>query len=103
MQDSAEWNVTEIRRCAVLADHAVGEHRERMRRVAEELARRFHAEAAATIRMIDERQDATVRARLFQGGKLPGFGPIDFGSWFFVLGSWFLAGDRRGNDETGED
>ena len=75
VQHGAERDVPEIRRCAVIADDAVGEHGEGVRGVSEIRARPLHADAAAAVRMIHEHEFAPVGVRLFQRRKLPRFGP----------------------------
>ena len=75
VQHGAERDVPQIRRCAVIADDAVGEHGEGVRSVSEIRARPLHADAAAAVGMIHEHEFAPVRVRLFQRRKLPRFGP----------------------------
>ena len=75
VQDSAERDIPEIRRRAVIADHAVGKHGERVRGISEKLARRLHTEAATAVRMVHEREHSPVGVRLFQSVKLPRLGP----------------------------
>jgi hypothetical protein len=62
VQNGAERNISEIGRRAVLAYQTVRKHREGMRRVAEELTRGFHTEAAAAISVVDECEHSTARA-----------------------------------------
>ncbi|NBU09901.1 MAG: hypothetical protein EBS84_12915 [Proteobacteria bacterium] len=49
--------------------------------------------------MIDEDEFATVGVGLFQRGELAGFGPEDFVVGLLVLGSSFLTGSLRMNDQ----
>ena len=94
VQHGAERDVPQIRRCAVIADDAVGQHGEGVRGVSEIRALPLHAKAAAAVGMIHEHQFAAIGVRLFQRRKLPRLGPerlVVVGSWFFVLRPWFLA------------
>lgn len=75
MHDGAERDVSKIRRRAVITHDAVRKYCEWMRSIAKELAGRFHAKTATPIRMIHERQHASVSMCLFQRRKLPWFGP----------------------------
>ena len=71
----------------MITDHAIGQHGEGVRIVAEKHARSLHANAAAPVRMIHENKFTVVGVRLFQRRKLSRFGAEDLSSWFFVLRS----------------
>jgi hypothetical protein len=81
----------------VVADHAVGEQGDRCRGAPEELALEFHTDAAATIRVIDEYEFASVRRCLFQRGELAALGPKRNRNLFLVLRSWFFVGRKARN------
>ena len=101
IHDGAKRDVPKIRRCAAIADYAVGEHGEGMRFVSEVLPVIRHTEAAAAVRMVHKHEFATVGVRLFERGKLPRFGPEDFSSWFLVLRSWLsICGGRMNEKRT---
>ena len=75
IQDRAERDIPEIRRRAMITNHAVRKHGEGVRGISKELARGLHTEAAAAVRMVHERKHTPVGVRPFQRGKLPRFGP----------------------------
>ena len=56
----AEWDVTQIGRCAMIANNAIRQHGEWMRIIAEKHAGSLHTDAATTIRVIDEDEFTTV-------------------------------------------
>ena len=74
VQHSAERDVSEIRRSAVVPDDTAGKHGEGLRVVSEKFTRPLHADAAASVGMIHEDEFAPVGVRLFQRGKFPGLG-----------------------------
>jgi len=72
----------------MIADHAIGEHRERVRVVATEDADAEDPEATATINVVDEHEFTAVGVRLLEVRKLPCLRAVNFGCLFVVLGSW---------------
>ena len=63
VQDGAKRDVAKVGRRSMVSDHAVGQHRERMRVVAAEDADSEDAQAAASVDMVDEHELATIGVR----------------------------------------
>ena len=78
VQHGAERDVPQIGRCAVIADHAVREHGERMGIVPAKHTHSLHAKTASAVRVIDKHEFATVGVRFFQSRELSGLGTEDF-------------------------
>jgi hypothetical protein len=78
MQHGAQWNVPQVRRCAVITHDGIRQQRERMRSGEAEDAQGRHANAATSIRMIHKDEFAAVGVRFFQRRELPRFGAEGF-------------------------
>ncbi len=78
VEHGAERDVPQIRRRAVIPHDPIGQHGKGVRSRGVEQLSASHADAAATVRMIDEHKLAVVGLRLFQWRKLTGFGAERF-------------------------
>jgi hypothetical protein len=83
----------------VVADHAIRQHRERVRVVAAEDADAEHAQAAAAVDMVDEDEFASVGVRFLEVRKLPGHGAVRTRCLFLVLCSCCFVGGDGTNDK----
>ena len=71
-----EGDIPQIGRRASVSDHAVRQHGERMRIVAEKHPRTLQPDAPATVGMIHKHQLAAITMCLFDSRKLASLGPI---------------------------
>ena len=91
MQHYAEWNVLQFGGGSVIANGAVGQHREGMGTVAEEHAISRDAEAAPAVGMVDKDQLPAIGVGLRQRRKHARLRPERF------LGKTGLAGKQQNN------
>ena len=88
VHDGAERDIAQVGRRAVIADHAVGQHRERVRVVTTEDANAEDTEAAAAVDVIDEHEFAPVGVGFREFRELAGFRAVGTRCLFLVLCSW---------------
>ena len=100
MQDGAQGNVPQIRRCAVVANDGVGEQGEGMRAVESEGVCRLNPETAPAVCVIYKNQLPAVSARLFKRRKSARLWAENLGCIFSLLD--FLRMLRRPQSLLGD-
>ena len=93
----AERDISEIRWRTVIADDAIREHGKGARGGGVEQLSASHADAAAAIGMVHERELAVIGFGLLQRGKFPLIGAEGNDRLFLVPGSWCFVGRKSTN------